>query len=570
MPRSTDIIPVVLLAYARPAHLRRVLACLRTERVPVIQAFADGAKGAADADQVAEVRRLLREIDWCEVKLTERPENLGLGRNVLTAVGETARHHEAFVVWEDDLVCVPGTYAWLCAALRHYATDTRVLSVSAWTHPSITPPDVIDVPYFDERAECWVWGGYARSWAGMERDAQEKLTAIRAAGRNPAAHGADLIRMAQMEHRRNIWAVRWLCHHLEVEGLCLRPPWSMVDHIGADELATHAARADRWSHPALRSVPPLPAAWPPAVANPACRDLWQKASPAESPWTRLRAKVWSAQRRMRQQGHAVLRALLPEALRRRLRPWWSWRWFRGDYATWAAARAASSGYAVDAILNRVLTATLAVRAGQAAFERDGVLFQTAEADTPLLDAVKEIRRTHGGGLRVLDFGGSLGSTYWRLRPHLPADAIRTWDVVEQSGFVEAGRQHLAGEVVRFFHTVVEAEPAGPHDLLLCSGTLQYLEHPAAVLAGWRELNIPYLLLNNLPLHASGPTRLRVQHVPPAIYPASYPVRFFNRAEFRGWLEPDFEIIREFASEAVWPVDLEMYPSTGLLLRKRTA
>ena len=103
-----ETIPVVLLAYARPVHLARVLACLRENAVPLLYAFADGAKGPADAAAVAEVRAMLRAVDWCEVRLTERAENFGLGKNVLTGVSEVAARHEAFVVWEDDLIAVPG------------------------------------------------------------------------------------------------------------------------------------------------------------------------------------------------------------------------------------------------------------------------------------------------------------------------------------------------------------------------------------------------------------------------------------------------------------------------------
>ena len=123
-------IPVVLFAYARPAHLVRVLANMKENGVPLIEAFADGAKGAADAAAVAEVRAMLRAVDWCEVRLTEREENWGLGKNVLAAVSEVATRHEAWVGWEDDLIAVPGTYAWVCAALRAYAGEARVMSLS--------------------------------------------------------------------------------------------------------------------------------------------------------------------------------------------------------------------------------------------------------------------------------------------------------------------------------------------------------------------------------------------------------------------------------------------------------
>ncbi len=287
-------IPVVLFAYARPVHTARVLACLRENAVPLVLAFADGAKGAGDAAAVAETRALLRGVDWCEVRLTERAENLGLGRNVLAGVSEVAARHEAFVVWEDDLVGVPGTYAWVCAALEKFAGEARVMSVTAWTHPRVTPTDTGDAAYFDGRAECWVWGAWARSWRGMtEETAREKLAAAVARGVAADAYGADLPVMAAAEQRQNIWAVRWLYHHLRHGGLCVRPPWSMVEHIGFDASATNAGGAGAWANPPLRAAPPVPAVWPEVREHPECRPRWRAANPAgwRAQWQRLRRKL---------------------------------------------------------------------------------------------------------------------------------------------------------------------------------------------------------------------------------------------------------------------------------------
>ena len=277
-------IPVILFAYARPDHLARTLASLRANAVPRLIAYADGPKGDADAMRVATVRTLLRGIDWCDARIVERPHNLGLGRNVLAGVSEVAAQDAAFVVWEDDLVAMPGAYAWVCAALQRYAGDPRVMSVTAWTHPRVTPRDAGSAPYFDARGECWVWGAWARSWLGVaEETALQKLAALP----DPAAYGADLPIMAEREQAQNIWAVRWLYHHLQHRGLCVRPPWSMVEHIGFDPLATNAASATAWANPPLRPPPPIPAAWPQPQEHPACRELWRAANPPPGWRTRI-------------------------------------------------------------------------------------------------------------------------------------------------------------------------------------------------------------------------------------------------------------------------------------------
>jgi hypothetical protein len=269
-------IPVVLFAYARPDHLRQTLDCLRVNQVPQIYAFSDGPRTPDKAPAVAEVRQILRSIDWCEVVLDEREGNLGLGRSILTGVTEVLNQCEMALVFEDDLVCVPGTYAYLCAAMEHYRDDSRVMSVTGWTHPLVTPDDITDHAYFDGRAECWVWGTWARAWQGMEQNAKALTQLCARQGIDVYSYGADLLAMAEVELQKNIWAVRFLYWHILNRGLCLRPPWSMVEHIGFDAQATNASSAGRWVSLPLRTCPPIPKQWPEPMEHPECPKLWQK------------------------------------------------------------------------------------------------------------------------------------------------------------------------------------------------------------------------------------------------------------------------------------------------------
>lgn len=289
MSAPDAVIPIILFAYARPEHLARALSCLRENKVPLIYAFADGAKGGTDAGAVAQTRVLLRKIDWCEVRLTERPANLGLGRNVLSGVTEVAAQHEAFIVWEDDLICVPGTYEWLCAALRHYATDGKVMSVSAWTHPELVPSTATEGAYLDQRAEGWVWGTYARVWIGMDEPARSKASASLL---RPSQMGADLPLTIVDEFRRAVWSARWLCHHLQHDGFCVRPVRSFVEHIGAGVLASNVRGEALWANPPLDYTAVLPGTWPALPVEEECLSLWRSAVWRRLPWRqRLRSLV---------------------------------------------------------------------------------------------------------------------------------------------------------------------------------------------------------------------------------------------------------------------------------------
>jgi hypothetical protein len=270
-------VPVALFTYARPQHLIRTLECLRANHVPRIYAFSDGPKTPEQRANVDDVRRLLHAVDWCEMSIVARPENLGLGESIRAGVADVLSRHESVLVFEDDLICVDGTYAYLTAALAHYANDMRVMSVTGWTHPRITPGDVADQPFFDGRAECWVWGTWRRAWAGMEQDALSLMHRCQQKGIDPYAYGADLVRMAQTERERNIWAVRFIYLHILKGSLCLRPPHSLVEHIGFDADATNAVADNGWANPPLRPCPPLPSAWPDAVEHPQAQLLAARA-----------------------------------------------------------------------------------------------------------------------------------------------------------------------------------------------------------------------------------------------------------------------------------------------------
>lgn len=288
-------IPVVLFAYKRVDHLRRVLECLRREAVPELIVFVDGPRTEADRPAVVAVRELVRAIDWTRCTVHAAETNRGLGRSIVAGVTRVAAEHDAFLVFEDDLICAPGTYAWLCAALAAYRDEPGVFSVTGWTHPDVVPPGNPGEPYLDGRAECWVWGAWARSWRGMdEGTALTRLAAAEKRGVPRGAYGSDLPVMAADEERRNIWAVRWLYHHLVSGGLCVRPPFSMVEHIGFDDTATNAGAGEvLWRESLPAAAPAVPLHWPAPVEAPGCAARWRRIYPSRT----FVARLWRALRR---------------------------------------------------------------------------------------------------------------------------------------------------------------------------------------------------------------------------------------------------------------------------------
>src|ERR1700730_2589601 len=86
--------------------------------------------------------------------------------------------------------------------------------------------------------------------------------------------------------------------------------------------------------------------------------------------------------------------------------------FTGDYSSWGAAAAASRGYNSSLIFEKVRASALLVKCGDATFERDSVTFHHPEFRRPLLACILHAAlHSDTAAFHVIDFGGSLGSTY---------------------------------------------------------------------------------------------------------------------------------------------------------------
>jgi putative methyltransferase (TIGR04325 family) len=237
----------------------------------------------------------------------------------------------------------------------------------------------------------------------------------------------------------------------------------------------------------------------------------------------------------------------------------------GDYGSWEDALAASTGYDDEAILEKTRIAALAAKHGEVAFERDSVVFERPEYAWPLLAALMWVAAQNEGRLSVLDFGGSLGSTYFQHRVFLDRLDSVHWVVVEQSAHVTVGRGEFADERLRFCATIDEAAAESPPDVIVMSSVLQYLERPHEVLSALLDLECDHVVLDRTTVWNGQRDRLCVQKVPPEIYNASYPCWLLSEARLNAELaEAGYRRVADLAIEELRDNKLR-YRESGALL-----
>ncbi|MBC7829378.1 MAG: methyltransferase, TIGR04325 family [Chitinophagaceae bacterium] len=223
-------------------------------------------------------------------------------------------------------------------------------------------------------------------------------------------------------------------------------------------------------------------------------------------------------------------------------------WF-GDYKNWNDARIQSNGYDEQKILEKVKKATIKVKSGEAEYERDSVLFDKIEYSWPLLTSLMWIAAKKKGSLSVIDFGGSLGSSYFQNKKFLDGLENIRWSIIEQSNFVDIGQQHIQDPVLQFFFSIEECITSlGIPDILLISCTLPYLEQPYEFMKELKRYKIPYLIIDNTPFNFRNQDRLTIQKIHPSIYPASYPCWFLDYDKVKLTIGNEYSILYEYQNE----------------------
>jgi len=211
------------------------------------------------------------------------------------------------------------------------------------------------------------------------------------------------------------------------------------------------------------------------------------------------------------------------------RPSKSTHTFIYGFQSWEeASREISRSYADASILENVKNAALQVKLGKYPYERDGVLFDLVVPNWQLNCLLfLNLFQTSSSTLRVLDFGGGLGTTYYQFKNSMPTDGIEiNWVVVEQENFVELGKREFTTSELSFSYSLWP-KLFSEEFVALALGVLQYLKEPFDYLQKIIELEPNYVFIDATPFSPSGESSISIQLVPKSIQASEYVAHVFS-------------------------------------------
>jgi len=228
------------------------------------------------------------------------------------------------------------------------------------------------------------------------------------------------------------------------------------------------------------------------------------------------------------------------------------------------------GYTAEPILIKCRDSLLKVKSGEYPYERDSVLFTEKELFYPLLTALLYVSMENSKYLNIIDFGGSLGSTYFQSRDILKQVGIKiNWNVIEQENFVQCGKKYFEDDELHFINNIDEQiNRNGEISVCLFSSVLPYLKEPYTILDSIERHNIKYIIIDRTVfLENASEDLLTIQRIPPEIYDALYPAWFLSLDKFLSHMKKYYDVV--FRWQTLDQHQLKNYKTVGLgfLLQK---
>ena len=218
----------------------------------------------------------------------------------------------------------------------------------------------------------------------------------------------------------------------------------------------------------------------------------------------------------------------------------------GNYETWDDAYNECKGYEDTEILSTVSNAVDKVIKGEAVWERDGYLFYEQKYVYCICASIlKCALQNQNKGVRILDIGGALGSTYLQNKGYLSDVKNLEYIIAEQDHFVEYGHRNLEDGILKFIKSMDDWEKQEKFDIVLLSASLQYISQYQEVISKIITAQPHYIILDRIMV--SDKMRICKETVPAYIYESSYPLRIFTENQIKEFFEPDYRMIEHDVS-----------------------
>jgi hypothetical protein len=235
------LIPVVIFAFNRPAHISDLLSSLSLNpEASATQLFIylDGPRNDDDKTKLSEVSKNISKFNthFGQINVIKRQRNCGSALNIVTGINEQFKTYDALIILEDDLIVSKKFLSYMNTALTNYENEKQVFHISAYSDFHTTSPIV--TCHFSSGMNCWGWGTWRDRWLYFDNQnidiTMNSIFPRRSKFNFDRSHDFFLQLVENKHGIMNTWAIFWYAAIFLQSGLSLNPSLPFAINRGND------------------------------------------------------------------------------------------------------------------------------------------------------------------------------------------------------------------------------------------------------------------------------------------------------------------------------------------------
>lgn len=240
-------VPVLFLVFNRPDTTAAVFHEIRKAQPLRLYISGDGPRKnkAGESEKVAEVRKIVNEVDWpCEVKLLLREENLGCKHAVSSAITWFFEQEEYGIILEDDCLPSQSFFKFCEEMLLRYVDSLDIWHISGFTLVDFKTP--FNYRY-SRLIPIWGWATWKRAWRHYDIN-MEGFDINRTDIYEPFLNYKNKVKNTFYDQFKNgidTWDIQWAYTCVANRAISIIPNISLIKNIGFNSDATHTLKGKK-------------------------------------------------------------------------------------------------------------------------------------------------------------------------------------------------------------------------------------------------------------------------------------------------------------------------------------
>ena len=227
---------IIIFAYNRPSHLKRVLIALENNKVKNdIYLIIDGPKNKSDKINQEDISLSLTRFSNKNkriVKTIKRKKNLGLAKSITGGITYLSKKYQNLIILEDDTIAYKNFIMFVEKHLKLIKSSDNIQVICGYQFPNFEKKTNTLKTLILSNFVSWGWAIKSREWQAylkfQKKNKKKNINLVPTFLRN---YFKDKYTIRQ---KKNIWSLDFMYYNFIKKNKYIFPNTSLIKNIGFD------------------------------------------------------------------------------------------------------------------------------------------------------------------------------------------------------------------------------------------------------------------------------------------------------------------------------------------------